>query len=76
MITAPEHAARVVDGRTVVDDLSCRLGVLPGEVDLVAQHLLDTLDALLGAGSYTPICSARMAEHGSRRGGEDTAGKR
>lgn len=51
MITAPPLApSSTADGRTVVDELPRRVGVLPGEAELVAQHLLDALDALLAAG--------------------------
>ena len=73
MTTTPEHAARIVDGRTVVDDLPCQLGVLPGEVDLVAQHLLDALDVLLGDRPYTSAGSALMRKGGRVRGSEEAA---
>ena len=35
-----------VCGRPVVDELPWRIDLLPGEAELVAQHLLDTLDTL------------------------------
>lgn len=35
-----------VCGRAVVDELPWRIDLLPGEAELVAQHLLDALDAL------------------------------
>lgn len=38
---------RAAGGRIVIDQLPRQVGVLPGEADLVAQHLLDALDALL-----------------------------
>ena len=75
MTTTPEHAARIVDGRTVVDELPCRLGVLPGEVDLVAQHLADALGALFGDRPYTSECSAIMTEGDWLRGSEEAATK-
>jgi hypothetical protein len=43
-LLAPSSTA---DGRTVVDELPRRIDVLPGEAELVAQHLLDAIDALL-----------------------------
>ena len=47
----------IVDGRLVVDDVPARVVLLPGEVELVAHHLLDTLDALLSGkrSSIRPI---------------------
>lgn len=50
----PQHivdGSAVVDGRVVVDELPPRVGLLPGEVELVAQHLLDALDAIFAGGS-------------------------
>lgn len=36
------------DGRIVVDELPRRFGILPGEVDLVAQFMMCSVDALFG----------------------------
>lgn len=46
MINASPFANVTADGRTVVDELPRRNNLLPGEVQLVVQHLLDTMDAL------------------------------
>ena len=35
------------DGRSIVDGLPRHVELLSGEAELVAQHLLDALDALL-----------------------------
>ena len=63
MTLTPELAARVVDGRTVVDELPRRLGVLPAEVDLVAQHLLGDVETLLGGGPYTSSAPRSTAQN-------------
>lgn len=35
-----------VNGRIMIDELPEKIGLLPGEAELVAQHLFDSLSAL------------------------------
>ena len=46
----PTFSWTAPDGRVVVDDMPTRIAKVPGEVDLVAQHMMDVLDALYGRG--------------------------
>ena len=72
MNTAPHLAKRIVDGRTVVDELPRRVGVLPGEVELVAQHLHGVLREMLGdrsGGAKPPHPQSQHATRQIREGG-------
>ena len=66
MNTASLSAERNVDGRTVVDELPRRVGVLPGELELVAQHLLEVLQELLAEKPGSAKPAHRKSEHGTR----------
>ena len=62
MIGPPRPVTKsCVDGHTFVDDLPRRVALLPGEVELVAQHLLDALDALL-AGRPPPVPTTTLPD--------------
>lgn len=53
-VVAPSNC-REIGGRVVIDELPERVGLLPGEAELVAHHLLDSLDALFAIASRAPV---------------------